>query len=62
MISNLRINDYIKHMENYAKEAMVFIEGFSKEKFLLDRKTQQAVTLNLITLGEISMILKNKYA
>ena len=61
MSADLRIDDYIKHIEDYATEAMVFIEGISKEEFLKDRKTQQAVTLNLITLGEISTVLKNKY-
>ena len=61
MSADLRIDDYIKHIEDYATEAMVIIEGISKEEFLKDRKTQQAVTLNLITLGEISTVLKNKY-
>lgn len=61
MSADLRINDYIRHIEDYATEAMAFIDGMSKEEFLKDRKTQQAVTLNLITLGEISTVLKNKY-
>jgi uncharacterized protein with HEPN domain len=32
--------------------AKSYVEGLSKEEFLRDRRTQQAVVLNLITIGE----------
>lgn len=55
-----QLTNYIEDLQRFAEEALSFIQGMSKEDFLQDRKTQQAATLNLITLGEISTILKNK--
>ncbi|WP_439257557.1 HepT-like ribonuclease domain-containing protein [Lonepinella sp. BR2271] len=55
-----RLLSYIDDLQRYAEEALSFIQGMDKVAFLNDRKTQQAVTLNLITLGEISTTLKQK--
>ncbi|WP_386686563.1 DUF86 domain-containing protein [Lonepinella sp. MS14437] len=55
-----RLLSYINDLQCYAEEALLFIEGMTEADFLKDRKTQQAVTLNLITLGEISTTLKQK--
>lgn len=55
-----QLTTYIEDLQRFAEEALSFIQGMSKEDFLQDRKTQQAATLNLITLGEISTVLKNK--
>lgn len=50
MSTDLRIDDYIKHIEDYATEAMVFIEGISKEEFLKDRKRYRARNGNVPNL------------
>ena len=47
-----RIPDYLDHMLEDAVQACAYVEGLSKEDFLLDKKTQQAVVLNLILIGE----------
>ncbi|MCX7167474.1 MAG: DUF86 domain-containing protein [Rhodocyclales bacterium] len=49
---NSRAFDYLDHMVEAITLAMSFTEGMAKEDFLADRKTQQAVILNLIVLGE----------
>lgn len=47
-----RTRDYLDHMIEAIKLARSFTEGMAKADFLADRKTQQAVILNLIVLGE----------
>ena len=47
-----RVSDYLAHMDEAIGLACSFVEGLTKDDFLSDRKTQQAVILNLIVLGE----------
>ena len=47
-----RLVDYLEHIEHAALEASRFVEGLSKETFLADRRTQQAVTMSLVIIGE----------
>ena len=51
-MSDSRIPDYLDHMLEAAMLACSYVEGLSKEDFLTDKKTQQAVVLNLILIGE----------
>jgi uncharacterized protein with HEPN domain len=46
------VADYLAHMDEAIGLARSFVDGLSKDDFLSDRKTQQAVILNLIVLGE----------
>jgi uncharacterized protein with HEPN domain len=39
-------------MVQAAKDAVSFIEGWSKQDFLADKRTQQAVIMSLIIVGE----------
>jgi uncharacterized protein with HEPN domain len=50
--SRLRLADYLSHMLEAARLAREYVEGVVKVDFLNDRRTQQAVVLNLITIGE----------
>ncbi|MDK9701752.1 MAG: DUF86 domain-containing protein [Sulfuritalea sp.] len=47
-----RAFDYLDHMVEAITLARSFTEGMAKPDFFADRKTQQAVILNLIVLGE----------
>ena len=47
-----RVPDYLDHMLEAALQACAYVEGLSKEEFLDDKRTQQAVILNLILIGE----------
>jgi uncharacterized protein with HEPN domain len=50
--SGLRVGDYLAHMLEAAQLAGEYVAGLDKVNFLQDRRTQQAVVLNLITIGE----------
>ena len=41
-----------------ARDALTFVEGFSETQFMSDKRTQQAVCLSLIFIGENAMRLQ----
>ena len=47
-----RVPDYLDHMLEAARQACAYVESLSKEDFLDDKRTQQAVILNIILIGE----------
>jgi len=47
-----RLPDYLDHIRQAATDACSFVEGQRKEDFLADRRTQQAVILSLLIIGE----------
>jgi uncharacterized protein with HEPN domain len=49
---SLKLGDYLAHMLEAAHLAREYVLGLKKDDFLHDRRTQQAVVLNLITIGE----------
>lgn len=51
-MSTNRVPEYLDHMLEAATQACAYVDGFSKDQFLQDKKTQQAVVLNLILIGE----------
>ena len=52
MSQHQRLADYIDHMMDAARQACAYVNGLSREDFMQDRRTQQAVILNLVILGE----------
>jgi uncharacterized protein with HEPN domain len=46
-----RAADYLRHMLEAARQACAYVEGLSKPEFLDDKRTQQAVILNLVAIG-----------
>jgi len=58
-----RLTDYLDHMQEAARLACSYVEGLDKNDFLEDKRTQQAVVLNLILIGEeATRILKDHEA
>ncbi len=47
-----RRSDYLERMLNAAGQAIVYIEGMTKEDFLADPKTQDAVIMKLLVIGD----------
>ena len=47
-----RLPDYLDHMLEAARQACAYAQGMSKEDFLDDKRTQQALILNLILIGD----------
>ncbi len=51
-MSGNRLPDYLEHIQQAATDACSFVEGLSKDGFLTDKRTQQAVIMSLIIIGE----------
>jgi uncharacterized protein with HEPN domain len=47
-----RLPDYLTHMREAAADACGFVQGFCREDFLDDKRTQHAVIMSLIIIGE----------
>lgn len=47
-----RLSDYLAHVRQAAEDACSFVDGMSKEAFISDKRTQQAVVLSLVVMGE----------
>lgn len=57
-----RLPDYLEHMQQAATDACSFVEGLAKEDFLEDKRTQQAVIMSLIIIGEAVTKVMDRYA
>lgn len=57
-----RLPDYLEHMLQAAANARVFVEGLAKDDFLADLKTQQAVVMSSLVIGEASSKIMDRYA
>ena len=56
-----RLPDYLDHMRTAASDARDFVDGMSKEEFLADKRTQQAVIMSLVILGEVVTKIMDRY-
>jgi len=56
----LRQADYLEHMLDAIRLARSYVDGLSREYFLADKKTQQAVVLNIVVIGEAATQLANE--
>ena len=56
-----RLPDYLSHRRLAVSDALSFVKGSSKTDFLEDKRTQQAVILSLIVLGEASTKVMDRY-
>ena len=57
-----RVADYLDHMQQAATDACSFVEGLSKDEFLADKRTQQAVIMSLIVIGESATKIMDQHA
>lgn len=57
----LRQADYVSHMLEASTLAQSYVEGINKTDFLHDKKTQQAVILNIMVIGEAATKLADEY-
>jgi uncharacterized protein with HEPN domain len=56
-----RLGEYIDQMLTAANDARRFIDGMSKEDFLADKRTQQAV-MSLVIVGEAAARIMDKHS
>ena len=57
-----RLPDYLDHMQQAATDARTFVAGLDKDDFLADKRTQQAVIMSLIIIGEAATKVMEGYA
>lgn len=57
-----RLPDYIDHIRQAALDACGFVEGLSKENFVADKRTQQAVVMSLVIIGEAATKVMDRHA
>ncbi len=51
-MSESRLTDFLDYMRQAAADECCFVEGMSKDDFLEDKRTQQAVIMSLVIIGE----------
>lgn len=57
-----RLQDYLGHMRQAAQEACDFVAGMSRDAFQGDLRTQKAVEMNLVVIGEAASRLLDQHA
>lgn len=60
-MSENRLPDYLEHMQQAAIDACTFVDGLQKEDFIADRRTQQAVIMSLIIIGEAATKIMDRH-
>ncbi len=61
-MSGNRLPEYLDHIQQAAADARSFVEGLGKDDFLTDKRTQQAVIMNFIIIGEAATKVMEGYA
>ena len=56
-----RLLDYLDHMQQAASDACSFVAETTKADFLEDKRTQQAVIMSLIIIGEAATKIMDRY-
>jgi uncharacterized protein with HEPN domain len=54
-------DELLRHLREAAGQAVTYVDGLAKEDFLADKRTQQAVILNIVVLGEAATKLMDHY-
>lgn len=60
-MSKQRLSDYLTHLHQAASDASSFVYGMELDEFLADKRTQQAVIMNLIIIGEVATRVMDTY-
>ena len=56
-----RYTEYLDHMLSALRLARGYVEKVTKDEFLADKKTQQAVILNILVVGEAAIQILDDY-
>jgi uncharacterized protein with HEPN domain len=60
-MSDNRLPEYLDQMRQAGSDARNFLDGLNKEDFLADKRTQQAVIMSLVIVGEIATKIMDRY-
>jgi len=58
----LRHDDYVEHILDATRQVHSYVEGFNKEAFMQDRKTQDAVILKILVIGEAAAQILDEHS
>lgn len=61
-MSENRLPNDLDHIQQAATDAHSFVEGMPRDDFLADKRTQQAVIMSLIVIGEAATKVMDGYA
>lgn len=61
-MSEYRLPDYLDHIQRAGADACDFVRDLSKEDFLADKRTQQAVIMSLVIIGEAATKVMERHA
>ena len=54
-------DELLLHILDAASQSVAYVEGLTKDDFLADKRTQQAVILNIVILGEAATKLMDHH-
>jgi uncharacterized protein with HEPN domain len=60
-MSDDRLGTYLDQMRIATADALGFVDGMDKQDFLRDRRTQQAVVMSLVILGEAATRIMDRH-
>jgi uncharacterized protein with HEPN domain len=60
-MSDNRLPEYLDQMRQAGSDARSFVDGLDKADFLVDKRTQQAVIMSLVIVGEIASKVMDRY-
>ncbi|HET8744891.1 MAG TPA: DUF86 domain-containing protein [Ramlibacter sp.] len=60
-MSDPKLPDYLEHIRQAATDACGFVTGLSQDEFIADRRTQLAVIMSLVIIGEAATRLMDRY-
>ncbi len=58
---NPRLLEYLRQLKVAAQQSISFVDGMSYADFQEDTKTQRAVTMNLVILGEAAAKIEERF-
>jgi len=60
-VSEDRFTGWLEDMLKAARQACIYVDGMEREAFLADSRTQQAVAMNVLIIGEVAAKLIERY-
>jgi uncharacterized protein with HEPN domain len=61
-MSGIPASEYVRHIRKAATDATSFVDGMRKVDFLADPRTQNAVVMSLIVIGEAATKVMDRHA
>jgi uncharacterized protein with HEPN domain len=60
-MSEERLLEYLEHRRQACADARAFVDGMNRTDFIADKRTQQAVIMSLVILGEVATKIMDRH-